>query len=93
MENNSYDFIDSPSPKVNENLRFVIAFMYGMVYAISMGLLNIQLEKLRSRSKWWKHWIAELEIQRKTPHVFSFLCIWYWFEMFAGHQPVSEIVT
>ena len=63
----------------NENIRFLMGFGYGILWGICVGLLNVQLEKLQSRNKWWKHWISELDIQRKMPHVFSWLCIWFWY--------------
>jgi dolichol kinase len=72
-----YELAPESSDLQNSNLKFFIAFGYGMVYSVTIGLLNIQIEKLRSRNKWWKYWIAELEITRKMPHVFSWLCVWF----------------
>jgi dolichol kinase len=88
MENLSfqYDLASETSDSSNPNLRFLIAFGYGMVYAITIGILNIQIENLRSRNKWWKHWILQLEIQRKTPHVFSWLCVWFYYEHYASDE-------
>lgn len=75
----------------NGNLRFLIGFGYGMVYALSIGLFNSQLEKLRCRNKWWDHWITELEIQRKMPHVFSWLCIWFYYEHYASDESTGTL--
>jgi dolichol kinase len=81
-----YDLAPETSDQSNLKLRFLIGFSWGMVYAVTIGLLNSQVEKLRLRNKWWKHWIAELEIQRKMPHVFSYLPIWFYHENFGSDQ-------
>jgi dolichol kinase len=86
-----YDLSPETSDEPNLNLRFLIGFSWGMVYAVSIGILNMQIEKLRLRNEWWKHWIAELEITRKTPHVFSWLCIWFYHEQFGSDQAPTTL--
>jgi hypothetical protein len=57
-------------------IRFIIYFAYGITYGIVVGLLNMNIEKLRTRSEWWNHWIVRLEVERKTVHVLSWFCFW-----------------
>lgn len=74
-------------PDYFDNIRFIVYFAYGITYGLVVGLLNIQLDKLKNRNEWWRKWIILLELERKSVHVLS------WAMFYFGHEiaPLSTM--